>query len=254
MAWTPPSVQGMSKLPAIEIIGTGRVVTYQKWLDAHPEVPRTIPPLYRDFCIRFTMAFPRKDGRGKEEHEYIDCVHYSEDLSSLEICHVLDGKKRLMITANYAEFEGTMMHARLSAPHSSPYKEDWLRTEGTSVLSTVIAVQAYILYHRPDIEPVYLDAPKKRRSGNSSSATIPPKKIKNTVRKIIRLSEEDDATDQPMRNYRKIAWQVRGHYRRLEKKDGTQYMTYVKPHTAQRGKKKIRPAGIQMVDPPKEEG
>lgn len=253
MAWSFPSVKQMSRLPSVDVVGVNRIQTYLDWFDAHKELTRLVPPLYENFTLHFTRSYydPRRD-KGPRVYDYLECVHYYPGLSTLEICHVLDGKKILTVSADYAQFDGPTMRGVASAPASSPYTHAWLQNEGMSVLATVIAVQLYILYHKPDIQPICLDAPAKRQAAGGSPSTR-ARTIKNTVHKIIRLSAEDDAKDPIQRHYHKIQWSVRGHYRRITGKDGKEKLTYVRPHTAGRGQRKKKAGPISLIDPPKEE-
>lgn len=234
--WIPPSVKSMEKLPTIEVIGENTIQVYLDWFNENKTIPRTIPPLYRDFVIRFSRTYPNKTpGLPPVPHQYIECVHYAEDLASLEVCHVIDGKKVINVQSEYVQYDGPTVYAKASAPGSSPYDESWLKNEGMAVIYSVLAVQAYILYHRPEVVPVYLDSvPEKKAKKSSLDGGGKEKKkvISVTVRKFIRLSVEDKPPKE--RNYRAIQWAVRGHYRRLSHKDGTEYMVYIRPHLAAR--------------------
>lgn len=232
MPWTPPSLKAAEKLPCIEIAEPDQVQTYLDWFDAHGEINRCIPPLYKDFIIKFSRRFS-EGRRTPDTHHYVEIVHYDDTLTELEAVHVLDGKKILRIAANYAEIDGKRIHVKLTAPTNSPFTESWLKDEAVAVACTVLSVQAHILYHRPEVIPVVLPAPE-RRSGGKRTPT--QRKIKQTVRKYIRLSASDPLPS--VRNYRAIQWQVRGHYRRITGADGKERLVYVRPHLAKRGNRK----------------
>lgn len=256
MTWTPPSRKAAQKLPAIEIAETNQVQTYLDWLDGNPGIPRTVPPLFRDFAVRFSRSYfsPERGDKEPRKFEYEEVVHYEDDLARLWVSHSIDGRKVLMVSSEYVQYDGVTVRATVTAPHTTPYTEEWLQREGVAALYTVLAVQAYILYHRPEVVPVELAEPPRNR-GASPARTPgrkPVKTIGGTVRKIIRLSAADPAP--PMeRHYKAIQWNVRGHYRRLTRKDGTPYLAYVKPHLAKRGEAKAAANTYRLTAAPKKE-
>lgn len=243
--WQPPSIAAMGKLPAIDIEGVNRSQYYLDWFDAHPEIPRAIPPIYRDFIIRHSRSYysPDKD-KAERVYSYIECIHYNDDMTELDACHVIDGKKVLTVHSRYLDYDGIHVKASLSAPGSTRYTEEWLRREGIATIYTALALQAYILYHRPEVVPVYLSeaATQKRNVKSVPAKKSAVKKITPTVKRYIRLSEAD--VERVTRQYRAIQWMVRGHYRRYTRKNGEQYLRFVAPHTAKRGEKKLKTSGI----------
>lgn len=236
MTWTPPSLTSADKLPTVELAGDDLVETYRAWMREHPEIPRCVPPLYRDFTVRYTCRF------GDRVHSYTDIVHYSDELTVLALCHVIDGKKVLCCESFYAEYRGDQIPIHFTAPESTRYPVDWLENEAGATVMAVLAVQAYLLYHRPDIIPVFVDKPRK--SSGKSNQSKRERTVRDTVRRYIRLTADDP--EPRAVNYRAIQWTVRGHYRRITAKDGTAKLVYVRPHTAKRGEKKITAAKIIM--------
>lgn len=235
MTWTPPSLTSADKLPTVELVGDDLVETYRAWMLDHTEIPRCVPPIHRDFTLRYTRRFG-----GERVYSYMEIVHYSDDLTVLELCHVIDGKKVLCCDSLYVEYRGDQISIDVTAPASTPYPQDWLDNEAGYAVTAVLSVQAYLLYHRPDIIPVLVDKPRK--SSGKSKPSKRERTVRDTVRRYIRLTADDP--EPRAVNYRAIQWTVRGHYRRLTAKDGTAKLVYVKPHTAKRGEKKITAAKI----------
>lgn len=235
--YTFPSLKKAAKLPQIILDGDNAVQKYRDWL-ADSGIFPTVPPLHQDFVLRYTCSF---NGRS---HDYADIVHYVEDLTAFVCCHSIDGKKVMEVSCDYAE-QNTPGELSCSGfyPPTTPYTETWLRNEGCAVATAVVSVQAFILYHRPDVIPEELPAPKPRKA--VSSHAKPSRRtttVKDVRHHIIRLDPVD--TIPVAKNYRAIQWRVRGHYRRIKGADGQQRLVYVRPHTAQRGKKKISPPDI----------
>ena len=114
------------------------------------------------------------------------------------------------------------------------YSEDWLRLFAIFSVNVIIAVQAYILYHKPEVIEQVVDASAPRKTPENSHKKKRKKngsvKIKNTVRKLIRI----DTRELPPREhkYKKLAWSVRGHYRHVGKE---KKLKYIAPFTCNRG-------------------
>ncbi len=237
----PSLSRAASKLPCIDIAGIGLAERYQLWFREAEGIPRCVPPLYQDFVIRYSLRF------GGGDHSYVDIVHYSDDLTQFEVCHTMDGKKILTAESDYADYYDLMVHAKVHAPSTTQYQLDWLKNEGLAAVFCVLATQAFILYHRPDVVPVEIPQPQGKSKSKTGSVAAPAKShIKDSVRQYIRLTESDQAPAQ--RNYRAIQWQVRGHYRHLERADGTKYAVYVKPHLAKRGNKQNVPNAPKTIE------
>lgn len=240
MAYQFPSINKLGKLPTIEISAPNLAQKYAIWFREAEGIQRCIPPLYRDFVIRHTEQFE------EDLHSYIEIVHYSDDLTAFEVCHIMDGKKVLTVESDYADYYDLDVHAAVHAPATTPWGLSWIKNEGLATVFCVLSVQAFILYHKPEVVPVELPEParKNKKTAESKKEAVPAPKshIKNSVRHYIRLAAEDYAPAK--RNYRSIQWQVRGHYRHLEHKDGTKYAIYIKPHLAKRGNRCSSPQSV----------
>lgn len=242
-----PSLNKIGKLPCIELAAPNLAEKYARWFREAEGIPRCIPPLYQDFVIRHTAVYP--DGPSRS---YVEIIHYRDDLTQLEVCHIMDGKKILTAESNYSDYYDLMVHVAVRAPASSPWDASWLKNEGLAAVFCVLATQAFILYHKPDLIPVELPEPNgKRKSPKIQSAPPSETHVKDAVRQYIKLTSADDAPAQ--RNYRAIQWKVRGHYRHLEHADGTKYVIYIKPHLAKRGNKPNNPKVFEVEATPKKE-
>ena len=245
--WTPPSIKsiesGKAKLPTIEILGENGNQRYLEWINENKTIPRTIPPIFTDFIIKYTRTFE------KRIYQYMEIVHYSDDLAELDICHIVGKKKILMAHSRYIDYESDTVKAGIYAPPSAQYEKEWTKMEGVAALYTVLAVQAYILYHRPEEIPIEVTANPKKSQKTKKDRHSPKRQLGKDViyKRIVLNSEEQLSTS---RNYRAIQWSVRGHYRRLKKPDGTGYMTYVKPHIAKRAKNMSEEMELLMNDTP----
>ena len=239
--WQEPSLKKLGKLPCIELAGEGTVEEIKGWLKEHPEISRCVPPLYPDFVLRYKVRINSK------LHEYVDIVHYSEDLTVFAVVHCIDGKKVLRADVDYNGVEGDRVPIYGTYPASSPYKDEWLQYETTATVPAVLAVQAYLLYHRPDVIPQVIDrpAPKPRKVPRKPEYKQSDRTVAPTVRRIIRITPEELREPKP-KKYRAISWQVRGHYRRITGRDGEQRLVYIRPHTACRGKRKLAPGTIKI--------
>lgn len=233
MSWTPPSIKKLGNLPHIVVEEVDQIQKYIDWYNANPGIPRTVPPIYQDFVIEFSRSYLP----GPRTYRYIEIVHYDDDLCGFQVAHVIDGKKMGIISSRYEDYDDARIKIGLTAPTSTLYKVEWMKQEGVTAACTVLAVQMYILYHRPELVPVELPEPRRERlpAGKKPQNGMARKVIADTRRQIIRLGEKD--TDFRVVNYRKIQWTVRGHYRRL--KSGK--VVYVRPHAARRGNKKLKP-------------
>lgn len=243
-----PSLKKIGKLPTIELADGSLLQKYKDWFSGS-EIQNCVPPLFRDFVIRFSLSF------GDAEHDYIEIVHYNEEMTEFAACHIIDGKKVMELESYYAEYYEDKIHALVHAPLTTKYSEEWLRNEASATVTAVLAVQAFVLYHKPEVVPVYLsESPKQGKETaekNSKPAQTRSKsRVADSVRKYIRLTAEDKIPVQ--RNYRAIQWQVRGHYRHLENKDGKRYVIYIKPHLAKRGNKPNAPRNIAVEANPKD--
>lgn len=229
--WVPPNLKKLD-LPTIEIPEENAVDKYHYWLDAHPEINRAVPPIYKDFTIRFSKSFTYPD-RPKVIHDYIDIVHYSDDLCAFAVCHVIDGKKKLISICDYDWIKAQNYNIICLVPHINSMSDEFIQTEPSSPVSLTIAIQNFLFLHKPEIIPTVL--PKSDRRSKPTTVNTqkqqPHKKVKDTVKQYIRL----DGTIPKVRtyHYNKLQWQVRGHYRKTTH-DKKPCLIYIAPHYAKR--------------------
>lgn len=252
-SWTPPSEKNRAKLPQINLVNSGTAVKYVNWFRDHPEIDRAVPPVFDDFCINYTVTFPRECGKKEATYAYTDIVHYAEDRQSFVLCHVFNGRKILIAEVDYERIQpdgNVFVYSR--SPENTQFDHDWLQNEALSAAFCVLSTQAFILYHKPEIKPVYLSSPADPRK-NSASPRKPAKRatVLNPERRKLVYLDGKMPTERIV-HYRKIKWGVRGHYRRIIGRGGESKTIYIKPHTAKRGEKKSAQAEIDIKAVPTE--
>ena len=133
------------------------------------------------------------------------------------------------------------------------YSEERLKQLAIDTAYDLNDVQAYILYHKPEVIEQVVDASAPRKTPGHASQKKRKKsgsvKIRSTVRKLIRI----DTRELPPREYKykKLAWSVRGHYRHVGK---DKKLKYIAPFTCNRGGAKNKPkAKIYEIEEPKKQ-
>lgn len=126
----------------------------------------------------------------------------------------------------------------MSAKAADLYEEEWLKQTMLACSFVVIAVQAYMLYFKPEIvEQIYTPSETTSTPAKSRKKRITAEPIRIRKTKIKRISLKKQ--DRPPKdiNYRKLSWFVRGHYRHVGKE---KKLKYIQPFTCNRGGKKYR--------------
>lgn len=227
--FTFPSPKNVDKYPLIAIKGNPN--DYVEWIRAHPEIDMRVPPVFQNFRLIFNSY----------DIVYDLFVHYSDDFTSFEVRWKMDDRTIGIVSCDYAERrEDGKFHyrARITENAADKYKHEWLENAIIAVGTTVIATQAYMLYHKPEIvEQVYApsSAPEKSSSAPKKRVNAEPVKIRKSKIKRITLSEDDRPPKEA--NYRKLSWHVRGHYRHMGK---SKKLVYIQPYTCNRGGKKYK--------------
>lgn len=226
--WSPPKLSTVGKFPTVDI--RGDVNEYIQWFFLGGINP-FIPPIYREFVILF-------DSTGGKCTVYVEYLN----MAQFRLCFYRGDKKKFFVSVDYDKASGNEWEFDFHNCSNDASNE---RTS-MIIIRLVLAVQAYILYHKPDVVPILIidggeKKPPKKSAAKSVSAE-PDRKIKKQVKKYIRLDAEDSKImrDKSPRNYRAIQWQVRGFYRRQNYKGGKTKMIYIAPHSAKRGEKKIK--------------
>lgn len=224
-----PSKKQMEKLPLIIVEGGSN--PYILWLKEHTEIDRRVPPVYPEFIIKS----PENDIM------YTIVVAYNHECTAFAARVWLNDElfiKRLTGDYNDEAGDGTCHgfkgHAVVDNAATNKYDEQWIRTMCLAVGCSITAIQAYLLYHKPDIvEQIYTPseaAKKEPKQKKRRRVVAEPIRIRKTKIKRIRL---DSAVDKPPRNinYKKLAWHVRGHYRHVGK---DKKLKYIQPFVCNR--------------------
>lgn len=226
--YTFPSDKRLAKLPLVAIEGDAN--EYANWLYEHPEIDRRVPPIYPDFVIRHIQS----------GHTYEIVAHYNDDLTAFCFRLRMDGDNLMTGHTDYETINGTTVFAQggASAKAMDLYTEEWLKQTMLASSLLVIAVQAYMLYFKPEIvEQIYTpsETPASSSKPRRKRVTAEPIRIRKTKIKRISLKKQDRPPKDI--NYRKLSWFVRGHYRHVGK---DKKLKYIQPFTCNRGGKRYR--------------
>lgn len=225
--YTFPSRKKMATWPNIRIEGDPN--RFPKWLSENPDIDRRVPPVYLEFLV--------------DAGKYVIAVHYSESLTGFAFRLWYSERTLLVGYVDYEYINGTTVHVSASASQSAAdnYGQDWLEQTSLAAALTVIGVQAYMLYFKPEItEQIYTPQHSNRSSSSGRRITQQPIRIRKHRIKRITLS----AADKPRKDieYHKLAWHVRGHYRHVGK---DKHLAYIQPHTSTRGGKRYKTTAQQ---------
>lgn len=229
--YTFPSDKRLAKLPLIAIEGDAN--EYATWLHDHPEIDRRVPPIYQDFVIRHIQS----------GHTYEIVAHYNDDFTAFCFRLRMDGDNLMTAYTDYENINGTTVgvNGGISARAADLYAEEWLKQTMLASSLLVIAVQAYMLYFKPEVvEQIYTPSETPSASADTSGkrrkrVTAEPIRIRKAKIKRINLKKQDRPPKDI--NYRKLSWFVRGHYRHVGKE---KKLKYIQPFTCNRGGKKYR--------------
>ena len=224
--YTFPSQKSMSKYPLIKINGNPN--DFSKWINAHPEIDNRVPPIYQNFRIEFTAS---------EEFPCSIFVHYNDNLTAF-LCKIrFNGENFATVKSDYenytSEFE---VNAAVPQRIADKYVNTWINEFLTAAVTIILAVQAYMLYFKPEIvEQIYAPAESKLRKTTTKKRRVNAEPIKIRQTKIKRIVL--NANDRPPKNidYKKLSWHVRGHYRHVGKE---KKLRYIQPFVCNRGGKK----------------
>lgn len=220
-----PSKKKIAKFPTVRIVGDN--TRYMGWLADHPEIDNRVPPIYQNFII--------------ETDVLTILVCYTDDSTcfyakSWEIAH---GKERTLsyVCIDYNECENGHFRLNHMPGLRQPITEQELAAFaefGKVTATMVIAVQAYILYHKPEVvEQIYTPGESHGTTAKKHKVTAQPIKVRKTKIKRITLTEQD--TPKKEIHYNKLSWHVRGHYRHVGK---DKHLVYIQPTIHNRNGKK----------------
>lgn len=227
-----PSDKACEKLPRIVVVGDANAML--EWINQHTEIDRRVPPVLSGwFVIELQQG----------EYKIVICVTYTKDKTALCFRASINGLRAVIASMDYAQIDDNgfaTIDSHYSTGALRTYSEEWLQQFAIFSVYIIIAVQAYILYHNPDVIEQVVDVSAPRKTSENAHHKKRKKsggvKIKSTVRKLIRI---DTRELPPMEyKYKKLAWSVRGHYRHVGKEKN---LKYIAPFTCNRGGAKNKP-------------
>ncbi len=244
--YTFPSEKKLPKFPVVAI--DGDINDYVLWLHHHPEIDRRVPPIFNDFVITYSYAGVTMLAN------YEIFVHYTGDYTKFYFRVRMNGDKILYGLVDYERVNGPDFGVQgcVTDKAYDLYEVNWLQNTLFSAAFITLAVQAYMLYFKPEIvEKIYTpDAQSKEKKPSQTRRRITAEPIKLCKTKIKRIYLS--AVDRPPKNvnYRKLSWHVRGHYRHVGKE---KKLKYIQPFVCNRGGKKYHKNVRKYVLPDKNE-
>lgn len=256
--YTFPSNKKLGKFPSVTINGNAN--DFIIWLEDHPEIDRRVPPIYPDFVVNYkaepeewvkylsnldvviknSWHKPNVMDTLKNTDHYSLFVHYNPDVTAF--CYRLKLNEITLFTAvvDYDLINGDSIYSdgNFTKKSLDLYAEEWLKKCMLASAYVIVAVQAYMLYFKPEIvEQIYTPSESTNKSPEKPGKRVTAEPIKIRKSKIKRITL--DANDRPPKdiNYRKLSWHVRGHYRHVGK---NKKLKYIQPFTCNRGGKKYR--------------
>lgn len=242
-----PSDKACEKLPRIVVDGDANDII--RWINEHREIDRRVPPVFPDWFVLDLTP---------NGYHVVICAKYSEDKTAFIYRAAIDGIRAVIAELDYSSLDddgSAPLDSSYSSKAREKYAEEWLDQFAIFCTNMLIAVQAYILYHQPNVIEQVVDVSAPRKTTENSTKKKKTKKnngikIKNTVRKLIRV----DPKVLPPREYKykKLAWSVRGHYRHVGK---DKKLKYIAPFTCNRGGAKNKPKAkkYEIEEPKKQE-
>lgn len=225
-----PSQKKMAKFPVIHIAGdSDRFIT---WITDHPEIDNRVPPIYQNFIVE------------AEDTRILVC--YTDDSTCFyaKAWRVSHGNEKYIssISIDYNEcVDGKFRLNHMITPHAPAglAETNWFEKFSMVASTLVIGVQAYMLYHKPElVEQIYTPGESHPTRSKKHKVTAQPIKIRKTKIKRITLTEDD--TPKKEIHYNKLSWHVRGHYRHVGK---DKHLVYIQPTIHNRNGKKYSVKG-----------
>lgn len=241
-----PSDKACEKLPRIVVGGNANAMI--EWINTHTEIDRRVPPVFSGWFVIELQ---------QDEYKIVILATYTKDKTAFGFRSSINGLRAVIASMDYAQIDDNgfaTIDSHYSTGALRTYSEEWLQQFAIFSINVIIAVQAYILYHKPEVIEQVVDASAPRKTPENAQKKKRKKsgsvKIKNTVRKLIRI----DTRDLPPREYKykKLSWSVRGHYRHVGK---DKKLKYIAPFTCNRGGAKNKPKAkkYEIEEPNKQE-
>ena len=240
-----PSDKACEKLPRIVVGGNANAML--EWINQHTEIDRRVPPVLSGWFVIELQ---------QDEYKIVICVTYTNDKTAFVFRASINGLRAVIASMDYAKIDNdgvATVDCHCSAGALRTYSEEWLQQFAIFSVYFIIAVQAYILYHKPEVIEQVVDASAPRKTPDNDHQKKRKKngsvKIKSTVRKLIRIDTRELLPRE--HKYKKLAWSVRGHYRHVGKE---KKLKYIAPFTCNRGGAKNKPkAKIYEIEEPKKQ-
>lgn len=240
-----PSDKACEKLPRIVVGGDANAML--EWINQHTEIDKRVPPVLSGWFVIELQQY---------EYKIVICATYTKDKTAFFFRSSINGLRAVIASMDYSKIDNdgvATVDSHCSVGALRTYSEEWLQQFAIFSVYIIIAVQAYILYHKPDAIEQVVDASASHKTPENAHQKKLKKsgnvKIKSTVRKLIRI----DTRELPPREYKykKLAWSVRGHYRHVGKE---KKMKYIAPFTCNRGGAKNKPKEkIYEIEEPKKQ-
>lgn len=215
-----PSQKKMAKFPVVHIAGNED--RFIDWLADHPEIDKKVPPIYQNFVI--------------ESATTTVLVCYNDTVTAFYTKAWYNGLHIASTHIDYNECVGTQFRLNLKSNQKAveSHAPEWIVEYSQYVSMLVIAVQAYMLYHKPElVEQIYTPGESHPTRSKKHKVTAQPIRIRKT--KIKRITLTDDDTPKKEIHYNKLSWHVRGHYRHVGK---DKHLVYIQPSVHTRNGKR----------------
>lgn len=240
-----PSDKACEKLPRIVVGGNASAMI--EWVNQHTEIDRRVPPVFSGWFVIELQ---------QDEYKIVICATYTKEKTAFVFRASINGLRAVIASMDYAQIDDNgfaTIDSHYSTGALRTYSEEWLQQFAMFSVYSIIAVQAYILYHKPDVIEHVVDASAQRKTTDNAHQKKRKKsgnvKIKSTVRKLIRIDTRELMPREY--KYKKLAWSVRGHYRHVGKE---KKLKYIAPFTCNRGGAKNKPkAKIYEIEEPKKQ-
>lgn len=164
-----PSQKKIDKFPVIRIAGDEN--RFCKWLVEHPEIDPRVPPVYQNFVV------------ASEHCTFVVC--YNDTVTGFYAKCQYENIYCGAIFVDYNGLDGDRIKLQTDIPNSITETVDptWLYSFFNVACSMITGVQAYMLYHKPEIvEQIYApgEHTKPDKQGKPKRIIQQPIKIRKT--------------------------------------------------------------------------
>lgn len=248
--YTPPAYKRWGKFPRVVIEKPESHCEYQNFIIDNKDIDARIPPVWDEFVIEW---YELNDGMTIKNEVLVQYDDEKTSFYATMFWSFADKLKRVMtIGIDYNTYDvETHSFSSYYADIVPSLSGDraCIEEEIKNIMWTVLGIQAYILYYKPEVIEEYVERPAEAGKPSLAEKEYNPQakiKIKSSVKKRIVLSG-DDTPSRAKITYHKFSWTVRGHYQMYGKGDNRK-LKYIAPYTANRNikKGKVTPAIYQV--------